>query len=64
LQRTFGDLLPCHPARDMNDAVRISADVSLPGDAVVLSPGTSSFDMFTSYAHRGDVFRAAVNSLS
>ena len=31
-----------------------------PGDAVVLSPACSSFDMFRDYAHRAEVFRAAV----
>lgn len=64
LQDTFSDLLPCHAAKDMADAVRIAAEVSLPGDSVILSPGTSSFDMFTGYAQRGEVFRAAVQSLS
>ena len=33
-----------------------------PGDAVVLSPACSSFDMFRDYAHRADVFRAAVRA--
>lgn len=64
LKETFGDLVPCQVAKDMDDAVGIAAEVSVPGDAVVLSPGTSSFDMFTSYAHRGEVFRAAVHALT
>lgn len=64
LEQTFGDMLPCKRARDMAEAVVLATELSLPGDAIVLSPGTSSFDMYTGYAHRGEVFRDAVNALS
>jgi len=64
LERIFGDLLPCRCATDMADAVRLATEVSLEGDAIILSPGTSSFDMYTGYAQRGDVFREAVNALN
>lgn len=63
LERMFGDLLPCQCAKDMADAVRLATEVSQAGDAIILSPGTSSFDMYTGYAQRGDVFREAVNAL-
>jgi UDP-N-acetylmuramoylalanine--D-glutamate ligase len=33
------------------------------GDAVLLSPACSSFDMFRNYEHRAEVFRAAVKAL-
>ena len=64
LKQTFGDLLPCQCATDMADAVRLATEVSQAGDAIILSPGTSSFDMYTGYAQRGDVFREAVNALN
>jgi UDP-N-acetylmuramoylalanine--D-glutamate ligase len=64
LEQTFGALLPCQCASDMADAVHRATTLSLPGDAVILSPGTSSFDMFTGYAQRGEVFRAAVHALN
>lgn len=63
LHDMFTDLVPCHVATDMADAVRIAADISLPGDNIILSPGTSSFDMYTGYGQRGEAFRTAVNAL-
>ena len=64
LAATFGDLVPCHRAADMADAVKIAASLATPGDAVVLSPGTSSFDMYSGYAERGRHFTEAVAALS
>ena len=55
------DVVPVAHASTMDEAVAVATTLAQPGDAVVLSPACSSFDMFTSYAHRGDAFRAAVN---
>ena len=35
-----------------------------PGDAVLLSPACASLDMFRNYAHRAEVFVAAVQALA
>jgi UDP-N-acetylmuramoylalanine--D-glutamate ligase len=45
------------------DAVAAAAEMSQPGDAVLLSPGCTSFDWFTSYGERGDQFANAVRAL-
>ena len=44
-------------------AVALAHEIAQPGDVVLLSPGTSSFDMFKNYADRGNQFRALVNAL-
>jgi UDP-N-acetylmuramoylalanine--D-glutamate ligase len=51
-------------ARTMADAVATAAAMAQAGDAVVLSPACSSFDMFRDYAHRAEVFRAAVQAVA
>ncbi|MFC1524047.1 UDP-N-acetylmuramoyl-L-alanine--D-glutamate ligase [Thermodesulfobacteriota bacterium] len=50
-------------ADDMHEAVGLAFRVSEPGDIVLLSPACASFDMYTSYSHRGDVFTSAVRKL-
>jgi UDP-N-acetylmuramoylalanine--D-glutamate ligase len=50
-------------ARDMDEAVRLAADAARSGETVLLSPACASLDMFRDYAHRGDVFAAAVRRL-
>ncbi len=64
LQAAFTALLPCATASDMNDAVQRAARLSQEGDLVILSPGTSSFDMYNGYAQRGEAFRQAAQTLS
>jgi len=47
----------------LEKAVELSHDLAVPGDVVLLSPGTSSFDMFKNYADRGNQFRALVHAI-
>ncbi|MCM8822814.1 MAG: UDP-N-acetylmuramoyl-L-alanine--D-glutamate ligase [Candidatus Omnitrophica bacterium] len=49
--------------KNFEQLVRIALAQGKPGDVVLLSPGCSSFDMFTSYSERGDVFQTAVKNL-
>ena len=51
-------------AGDMSEAVQAAAAQARPGDAVLLSPACASFDMFRNYAHRAQVFVAAVMALA
>ncbi len=60
----FAHDVPCHRATSVAEAVNIASSIARPGQAVVFSPGTSSFDMFSGYAERGNAFRDAVLSLN
>jgi UDP-N-acetylmuramoylalanine--D-glutamate ligase len=50
-------------ANSLADAVERAHTIAKAGEVVLFSPGTSSFDMFKSYADRGDQFRALVQAL-
>jgi UDP-N-acetylmuramoylalanine--D-glutamate ligase len=60
MQAAFRDVLPVERAPTLETAVDAARRLARPGDAVVLSPACSSFDMFRDYAHRAEVFRGAV----
>jgi UDP-N-acetylmuramoylalanine--D-glutamate ligase len=57
------DAVPCEIANSLADAVERAHAIAKSGEVVLFSPGTSSFDMFKSYADRGDQFRALVHAL-
>ena len=48
---------------DMTAIVTKAFEIAQPGDVVILSPAAASFDMFKSYADRGDQFVTAVERL-
>jgi UDP-N-acetylmuramoylalanine--D-glutamate ligase len=58
-----GQRVPLERASSMDDAVERAYRMARPGDAVLLSPACSSFDMFSGYAERGDRFVRAVARL-
>jgi UDP-N-acetylmuramoylalanine--D-glutamate ligase len=57
------DIVKSERAASLADAVARAHDTAKSGEVVLFSPGTSSFDMFKSYADRGDQFRALVQAL-
>ena len=51
-------------AVSLSDACEAARALAEPGDAVVLSPACASFDEFTSYEHRGAVFKGIVAAMA
>jgi UDP-N-acetylmuramoylalanine--D-glutamate ligase len=51
------------PAGSFNDVLEKARALAQPGDAILLSPACSSYDMFKNYEDRGEQFRAAVEAL-
>ena len=62
-----GDLDPLLPvtrvATDFQAVLAEARRRAQPGDAVLLSPACSSYDMFQNYEDRGAQFRAAVEAM-
>ena len=48
-------------AQDMDQAVVQAGQRACPGDSVLLAPACASFDMYSGYQQRGEVFIAAVH---
>lgn len=63
LAADLAGVAPIHRAPTLDEAVRVAADLAEPGEAVVLSPACSSYDMFTNFEQRGEAFAAAVARL-
>ena len=63
IARDWGEATACEVLSSLGSAVERAQALAQPGETVLFSPGTSSFDMFKSYADRGDQFRALVRGL-
>jgi UDP-N-acetylmuramoylalanine--D-glutamate ligase len=63
IARDWSGAVKSEIATSLPDAVERARAIAEPGDIILFSPGTSSFDMFKSYADRGDQFRALVQAL-
>jgi UDP-N-acetylmuramoylalanine--D-glutamate ligase len=63
MRTAWSPFTTCALANSLLEAVTEAAGLAAPGDVVLLSPGSSSFDMFQDYQHRGEVFRQAVRGL-
>jgi len=60
--RIFSDFSPVL-ADTLDEAVAAAMGLSLPGDAILLSPACASFDMFKSFEERGMMFRRSYEKL-
>jgi UDP-N-acetylmuramoylalanine--D-glutamate ligase len=60
---SFEGEIPFEFAGDMQEAVDRAFSSAQSDDVVLLAPACSSFDMYRDYAHRGQVFKKAVEDL-
>jgi UDP-N-acetylmuramoylalanine--D-glutamate ligase len=56
------DLVPVQWSASLEEAVALACRGAMDGDVVLLSPATSSFDLFSDYKARGKAFQAAVKT--
>jgi UDP-N-acetylmuramoylalanine--D-glutamate ligase len=60
IQAEWDGIVPICRFTMLEEAVAAAAAAAEPGDTVVLSPGCSSFDMFTDYKDRGNRFKKII----
>ena len=63
IARDWAGATACHPVDSLEAAVTRARELARPGDTVLFSPGTSSFDMFRSYEERGELFKQLTSQL-
>jgi UDP-N-acetylmuramoylalanine--D-glutamate ligase len=63
IYQSWSKVVPCSRTGTLRNAVEQARRQSIPGDVVLFSPGTSSFDMFKNYADRGNQFREIIQEL-
>ncbi|MEK7951367.1 UDP-N-acetylmuramoyl-L-alanine--D-glutamate ligase [Luteolibacter soli] len=63
LAKVFSAAVPVEQVTTLAEAVEAARKIAPRGGTVLLSPGTSSFDQFSGYEQRGDVFRELVLNL-
>ncbi len=63
LEKSGTDKTVKGPFQNFDEVMANAEQLAEPGDVVLLSPATASFDMFKNYADRGHQFVAAVNKI-
>lgn len=63
LGQLFATAIPTQTVNDLAAAIHAARSLAPRGSTILFSPGTSSFDQFKSYEHRGDTFRDLVHQL-
>lgn len=51
-------------ANSYEEVIKLASETAVEGDIVILSPASTSFDMFRNFEERGNLFKQLVNGLS
>ncbi len=63
LSRDSGVSIPIYVMDTLEEVIDVAYQVSVPGEVVLFSPASASFDMFKNAYQRGDLFKEIVNKL-
>ena len=58
-----GKDLDIYMCKEFNQTVQIANEIAKPGQIVLFSPASASFDLFKNFAERGEKFKKLVNNL-
>lgn len=59
----FHKIVKVEIKKDLEEVINSAISETRSGDVLLLSPACASFDMFSNYEHRGNVFKQLVNNL-
>ena len=62
--KAFENIKPVFDTHSLADCMNKCLEVSEVGDTILLSPACASFDLFTCYEQRGELFKEAVKQLN
>lgn len=63
LQQNWNNFAEIQRVENLQQAVETASVIAKPGDVVLLSPACASFDMYRSFAARGEHFRSLVRAM-
>lgn len=63
IEKEIAGFVPVEKCETLKCALKRAEEIAREGQSVLFSPGCQSFDQFTNYEHRGNVFKELVNSL-
>jgi len=63
VKKAGGDSVEIIRCSTYEEVVKTAHDKAVPGDVVLLSPASTSFDMFANFEERGNLFKKLVNEL-
>ena len=64
VKKAGGENVPVIRCESYDEVVNTARNIAKDGDVVLLSPASTSFDMFNNFEERGNLFKKLVNELN